>query len=80
MGRLNVNDDHLTTGFDHRPDMSPGVGHHEMGFERQIHDCTTGCDDCGTERDVRHKGPVHDVPLDAIDPGLGEGGHLIAET
>ena len=77
--RLGVHDQALTTGRDVFGGHALGREHHQVGLERQRAVFAGGRDHVGAEGQVRHELAVHHVPLDPVDPGTLEGGHLVTQ-
>jgi len=77
---LRVHNNQLTPRLDVARQQLVGLHAHEVGLERRIYLAATGRDHVGTECQVGRKPAVHDVPLDAVDPGRGERSTLLAEA
>jgi len=65
-GGLGVDDHHLATGIDERSPVPLRLVHHQVGFEGQPALGTDRGHHVRAVGDPGHKGPVHDVPLDAV--------------
>ena len=76
---LDVDDDQLAAGLDVEMEEIVGVADHQMGLEADGGPAPAGGDDVGPEGQVGDEVTVHHIPLDAIDPGLLEGGDVVTE-
>ena len=76
---LGVHDQQLAAGVDVARRQLVGLLHHEVGLEGHGGVGAARRDHVGPEGEVGHELPVHHVPLDAVDAGLLERGHLLAE-
>ena len=73
-------DDHqLAAGLDVAAEEIVGVADHQMGLEAHRRPGPAGGDHVGPEGQVGDEVPVHHIPLDAVDPGLLEGGDVVTE-
>ena len=69
---LGVDDQPLAPGLDVVGRHHVGGQHHQVGLERDVGAIPTGADHVGAEREVGHELPVHHIPLDQIDAGVGQ--------
>ena len=77
---LGVDDQPIAAGVDVAGGHRIGFHHHQMGFEGQRGMGACRCDHVGSEGQIRHETTIHDIPLDEVDPGGFERGHLLAES
>jgi hypothetical protein len=77
---LGVNDDQLAAGLDVAAEEVVGVADHQMRLEPHGRPGPAGGDHVGSEGQVGDEVPVHHVPLDSVDPGLFQGGDVVAEA
>ena len=78
--RLGVHDDELAARLHVAVEQLVGVADHQMSLESHRRPAPASADDVGPEGEVGHEVTVHDIPLDAVDTGLLEGGDLVAEA
>ena len=77
---LGVDDDELAARLDVAGEELVGIDHHEVSLELHRAVRLRGGDDVGAEGQVRDEDAVHDIPLDAVDAGLAQLAHLVAQA
>ena len=77
---LGVDQHRVAAGLDVERSQLVGLHHHEVGLEVQVHQRPACRHHVGSEGEVGHEHPVHDVPVDPMGARLGNGLALLAQA
>ena len=61
---------HIRAGIGERIDKTEGILYHKMGIENRLRVRAESLYEVGTERNVRHELPVHDIKVQIFGSGI----------